>query len=38
VDCKYIYNLDASTLGTGKFNVCLNINGTLEGPGSFGLR
>ena len=39
VDCKYIYNLDASTLGAGTFNVYVNIGGSpVTGFGSFGLR
>jgi hypothetical protein len=39
VDCKYIYNLDASSLGTGQFKVYVNINGVpVDGYGQFGLR
>ena len=39
VDCKYIYNLDASSLGVGMFDVFVNINGTpVDGHGHFGLK
>ncbi|HET9051996.1 MAG TPA: hypothetical protein VFO60_09845 [Candidatus Dormibacteraeota bacterium] len=39
VDCKYIYNLEATSLGIGKYNVYVDINGVpLSAFGSFGLR
>jgi hypothetical protein len=40
VDCKYIYNLDTSSLsGVGKYTVGVNIGGVpADGFGTFGLR
>ena len=39
VDCKYIYNLDVSSLtGKGTYTVYVNINGNLADPATFDLR
>jgi hypothetical protein len=41
VDCKYIHNLDTSSLsGVGTYNVSVDIGGTtiIASPGIFGLR
>ena len=39
VDCKYIYNLDASALGVGNFDVYVNFNGVpVDGHGHFTLK
>jgi hypothetical protein len=40
VDCKYIYNLDVSSLsGIGLYRVYVNIGGqNVDSPGTFGLR
>ena len=36
--CQYIYNLSASALGAGRYQVDIQINGQVAGSGIFQLR
>src|SRR5437870_4223017 len=36
--CQYVYNLAASSLGTGTYRVDISINGGVVGSGIFGLK
>jgi len=37
-DCQYIYNLSASALGAGTYQVDITINGTTVGSATFKLK
>lgn len=36
--CQYLYNLGASSLGSGAYRVDITINGAVAGSGVFGLK
>jgi hypothetical protein len=36
--CQYVYNLAASSLGSGTYRVDISINGVIAGSGVFALR
>src|SRR5439155_2846860 len=37
-NCQYVYNLAASSLGTGTYKVNISIGGTIVGGGTFALK
>src|SRR5204862_6895047 len=37
-NCEYVYNLAASSLGTGTYKVNISIGGTVVGSGTFALK